>query len=334
MALLLLLPAGLLASAIVYQLLGEALDRRRFPPPGRLIDIGTCGLHVHEQGARGPVVILESGIAGSSLSWALVEPAITGFARVVSYDRAGLGWSGASTTPRTVDAMVSELTALLDKAKLKSPYILVGHSFGGLLIRAFAHSRPSDVAGLVLVDPVSIVGWADCAAGQVRRLQRGVRLSRRGAILARFGVVRAVLAILAAGGRWFPKAIARASAGQGTSVVERLVGEVRRLPAELHPIVRAHWSRTKSFGAMADYLECLPESARVAMDMPIPPHIPLVVLSAATATDAELEERESWITAHRLGRHLRMEQTGHWIQLERPDVVVAAVREMVDAGLQ
>jgi pimeloyl-ACP methyl ester carboxylesterase len=85
---------------------------------------------------------------------------------------------------------------------------------------------------------------------------------------------------------------------------------------------------------MAAYLACLPESARVAMRMPIPPDIPFVVLSAATATDAELEERESWIAAHGLGRHLRVEETGHWIQLERPDVVVAAVREMVDGGLQ
>jgi pimeloyl-ACP methyl ester carboxylesterase len=84
---------------------------------------------------------------------------------------------------------------------------------------------------------------------------------------------------------------------------------------------------------MAAYLECLPESARAAMRMPIPPHIPFVVFSAATATDAELQERESWIATHKRGRQVRVEKTGHWIQLEQPDVVVAAVRELV-AGLQ
>jgi pimeloyl-ACP methyl ester carboxylesterase len=324
----------LLAAALVYQFLGEVLDRRRFPPPGRLLNIGACRLHVHEQGAQGPVVILESGIAGSSLSWALVQPKIAELARVVSYDRAGLGWSGACTTPRTVAAMVSELTALLDKAELRGPFILVGHSFGGLLIRAFAHSRPSDVSGLVLVDPVSLAEWADGAASQLRRLEAGVRLSRRGAILARFGVVRTVLVILAAGGTWFPKAIARAAAGQGTGVLERLTGEVRRLPAQLHPIVRAHWSRSRSFRAMAAYLECLPESAQIASRMPIPQQIPFIVLSAATATDAELQEREAWILTHKRGRQVRVEKTGHWIQLEQPDAVVAAVRELVAGGLQ
>jgi pimeloyl-ACP methyl ester carboxylesterase len=324
-----LLLAAMFAAALAYEGLGEHLDDRRLPPPGRLIDIGKCRLHVHSEGTGTPAVILESGIAASSLSWALVQPKIARFARVLSYDRAGLGWSSACKTPRTVEAMLSELATVLEKADCRGPFILVGHSFGGLLVRAFAHFRPGDVAGLILVDPVSLSGWADCEPNQLRRLGAGVKLSRRGATLARFGVVRAILAILAAGGRWLPKAVAHASAGRGSSVIERLIGEVRRLPAELHPMVRAHWSRAKSFQAMAGYLDCLPESARIAQQMPIPAEIPLIVLSASTATDAELEERESWVAMSESGRHVRVKDTGHWIQLEQPDAVVAAVRELL-----
>jgi pimeloyl-ACP methyl ester carboxylesterase len=319
----------MVAAALACERMGEYLDNQRFPPPGRLIDIGKCRLHVHSEGTGTTAVILESGIAASSLSWALVQPKIAGFARVLSYDRAGLGWSSACKTPRTVDGMVSELAAVLEKADCKGPFVLVGHSFGGLLAGVFAHLRPADVAGLVLVDPVSLSGWANCELNQLRRLRAGVKLSRRGATLARFGVVRAVLAILAAGGRWLPKAVARASAGRGSGLIERLIGEVRRLPPELHPMVRAHWSRAKSFQAMAGYLDCLPESARIAQQMPIPAKIPLIVLSASTATDAELEEREAWIARSTSGRHVRVKRTGHWIQLDQPDAVVAAVRQLL-----
>jgi pimeloyl-ACP methyl ester carboxylesterase len=225
--------------------------------------------------------------------------------------------------------MISELTAALKQAKIPGPYILVGHSFGGLLIRAFAHARPREVAGMVFVDPVTIRGWAEPTANQLWRLQVGAKLSRRGALLARLGVVRAVLSVLIAGGKWLPKLVARASAGQGVSTLERLAGEVSRLPAEVRPMVRAHWSRPKTFQAMAAYLECLPGCARQAVQMPAPIEIPFVVLSAGSATAAELAERDEWVAASSSARHIRLPGTGHWLQLERPELVVEAVRELV-----
>jgi pimeloyl-ACP methyl ester carboxylesterase len=278
-------------------------------------------------------VILESGIAGSLLGWSLVQPRIAEFATVCSYDRAGLGWSDRCPAPRTVPHIVAELATLLERANLPPPFVLVGHSFGGLLIRAYAHLRPHQVAGLVLVDPVSLQTWAHCAPPNQRRLESGIRLSRRGALLARFGVVKLALWTLASGGRRFRKLIANATARRGASAIERFTDEVRRLPPEVWPMIRAHWSHPKSFKAMAAYLECLPAAAALVLSMSLPPELPMVVLSAANATEDELGERDGWIASNPRGKHVRVENSAHWIQLEQPDAVISAIRTVWhDAG--
>jgi pimeloyl-ACP methyl ester carboxylesterase len=321
--------AALLSAAVVYQAVSSYIDARRFPPLGRLVNTGSCRLHLRHDGTGGPMVVLESGIASSSISWALVQPQVAEFTRVASYDRAGLGWSGKSATPRTVEQMVSELAALLKKAELPPPYVLVGHSFGGLLIRAYAHLRPAEIAGLVFVDPVSLRFWSGCAPDDLQRLQTGARLSRRGAFLARFGVVRAALAILASGGRRLPAWIARASARRATGLVSNIVGQMQKLPPVYLPMIRSHWSSPKSFRALAAYLECLPASARAVLKMPIPPAVPFIVLSASTATPDELRERDEWVQQNASARHTIIENSGHWLQLERPEAVVSAIRELV-----
>jgi pimeloyl-ACP methyl ester carboxylesterase len=277
-----------------------------------------------------PVVILESAIAATSISWAPVQAQVAGFTRVASYDRAGLGWTQASSAPRTIRQMVSELSALLAAAALPPPYILAGHSFGALLIRAFAHLRPQEVAGLVFVDPVSLNYWSDCSAEDRHRLRTGARLARRGAVLARLGVVRAALALLASGRRHLPSLLARASARRATGIIANIVGQMQKLPPAYLPMIRSHWSNPKSFRGLAAYVECLPASARAALETPIPPAIPFVVLSASTATPDELEEREHWVRGNPRARHIPVEETTHWIQLERPDVVSAAIRDLVE----
>jgi pimeloyl-ACP methyl ester carboxylesterase len=164
-------------------------------------------------------------------------------------------------------------------------------------------------------------------------LRFGVRLSRRGALLARIGVVRAALALLISGGRRVPQWIAKLSSGRGESVISRLVGEVRKMPPDTWPMVRAHWCLAKSFRGMAGYLESLPASAAEAAaldeDTAKADAIPVTVLSASNATPEQLEEREGIARRSPRGRHIIARKSGHWIQLDEPELVVESIRELV-----
>lgn len=334
--LLLILLAGLLAAGALYQALGSWMDARRYPAPGRIMDVGSCRLHLNQQGTGRPVVVLEAGIAASSISWSHVQPRVAEFTTACSYDRAGLGWSERRSDSRSVslEQMIGDLDALLRNASLDAPFVLVGHSFGGLLVRAFAHAYPERVAGLVLVDPVSIAYWSSGRESDAARIRGGVRLSRRGAVLARVGLVRAALSALNAGGRWLPRGVAKVVAKQGTGVMDNLAREISKLPPEMHSTVRAHWSRVKGFLSMAEYLEALPGCAVAASKMDVPAKIPVTILSAGNATPEELVERDAWAAQSCHGTHIKVAGTGHWVQLERPDLVVVAIGEMVDLNGQ
>jgi len=320
----------LILIGILYQAIGSALDRRKFLPPGTMFSISGCRLHLIDSGgARGPAVIFESGISASCLNWTEVRAEVSKFARVCAYDRAGLGWSDRASTPRVTTELIAELHALLGEAKIPSPYVLVGHSFGGLLVNAYAARYPNEVAGLILVDPLPATEWLRPPATHSRTLARGVRLARRGALLARIGVVRFALRLLLAGARRIPRAIAKLSSGSGESLISRLVGEVRKMPRETWPILKAHWSQPKTFEAMADYLEALPQSSAEAASLgPLPP-IPITMLSASHSTPALLAQREEIVRYSPTGRHIRASHSGHWIHLDQPELVIHAIREMV-----
>lgn len=127
----------------------------RPPPPGRLIDLGTHRLHLRCEGDGTPAVVFEAALGASSLSWILVQPAVARVTRACSYDRAGFGWSEPGPPPRTAGRLAAELYALLDRAGVPGPYILVGHSFGGLVARLFAARHADEVAGMILIEPAS-----------------------------------------------------------------------------------------------------------------------------------------------------------------------------------
>lgn len=290
----------------------------RYPPPGRMLDVGGRRLHVYETGQGSPTVVLEAGIAATSLSWRLVQDEIAKFARVASYDRAGLGWSDANPKPLTLSGLVGDLESLLKVAQLAPPYVLVGHSFGGLIVRAFACRNPNKVAGLVLVDAVRPEEWHPLSAEQRNTLARGVRLSRRGAMLARTGIVGWCLRSLLAGSRWLPKAVGGAASGRGLTVMERIAGEVGKLPRDVWPMVADHWSNPKSFLGMAAHFESLPDSAREVSECSPLDGVPVIILTP--------EGKPSLNGVGANVRHVVAERSGHWIHLDRPELVVEAVR--------
>jgi pimeloyl-ACP methyl ester carboxylesterase len=152
-------------------------------PPGRLIDIGGYRLHVHATGRGSPTVVLLSGMGDYSFVWSLVQPQISRFARVCSYDRAGDAWSDLGPVPRTMRQDVYELHLLLRKAKLPPPYVMVGASYGGLLARLYAEEYRGEVGGIVLVDSThedTILSFGQMKDGKSSEKLMRVRSMSRG----------------------------------------------------------------------------------------------------------------------------------------------------------
>ena len=129
-----------------------------YKPPGRMIDIGGRKLYLNCSGTGSPTIILVAGGDAFSIDWALVQPRVVVNTRVCSYDRAGLGWSDSGPADETVEQTVSDLHALLQAAGEKPPYLMVGASIGGIFIRAYQHSFPSEVGGLVFTNSSNQVG--------------------------------------------------------------------------------------------------------------------------------------------------------------------------------
>jgi len=181
--------AALLVAGLTCEKVQESRDRRRYPAPGRFVDIGGRRLHLLTQGdAPGPTVVIEQGIGGASVVWHPIQASIAKFARVCTYDRAGFLWSDPVEPGRSLDDMVADLHAVLKNGKVPSPYVLVGHSMGGLLVRRFARAYPDLVAGVMLVDsPDELVVFRDT----IRPFYaQGMRMQRVLGVFARLGLLR------------------------------------------------------------------------------------------------------------------------------------------------
>ena len=313
----------------LYQAVAAARGRRQFPPPGLLIDVGGHQLHAMCRGDGQPTVLLESGIAASSLSWSVVQPELAKLTHVCAYDRAGLAWSDAPSCPRSFGRIVDELAAVLAHVAADERCVLVGHSFGSFVIRAYAARRPERVAGLVLVDPPT--EWLTMTAQRGHMLRGGRHLSGVGALLARLGVVRACLALLTGGAPGVPRRFVRIFGGTAARTLERLVGEVRKLPPDVHPIVQALWCQPKCFQAMADHLMTLErDGAAIAAAVP-PPEIPVVVISGGDQPPEQTAAHQVLAASSSNGRHVTAARSGHWIQFDEPELIVSIVQELVDS---
>jgi pimeloyl-ACP methyl ester carboxylesterase len=322
----------ILAAGALYQAIGLRRDRRIHVPPGTLVDVDGRRLHVVCAGSGSPAVLFESGISGSSLSWTRVLPDVATFTRACAYDRAGFGWSDPARGPRSVPRLIGELRDVLAHAKgaTGSPCILVGHSFGAFLVYAYASTHPADVAGLVLLDPPS--EWHEIQQRQVRMLWGGIQLSRIGGILARIGLVRAGLALLTDGAPGVPRTFVRIFGSTAAGTLERLVGEVRKLPPEVHPLVQALWCQPKCFRAMADHLAALEAMAAVVAGVTSLPDVPIVVMSSGNQSPETIARHRALARLSVHGRHIVAERAGHWIQFDDPELVIATIRDVWSRG--
>ena len=207
--------------------------------------------------------------------------------------------------------------------------MLVGHSFGSFVVCAYARRHPQQVAGLVLVDPA--LEWLSPTPQRVRMLWGARQLSRVGAWLAHIGVVRASLALLTGGAPGAPRLFVKLFGATAARTLERLVGEVRKLPSEVHPVVQALWCQPKCFRAMADHLLALErDGASIAAIMP-PHEIPVVVISSGNQPPEQLDAQRTLAAASAAGRHVVAARSAHWVQFDEPELIVAVVKELVES---
>ena len=174
-----LLAAALMGSAAAVQQVLTVRDRRRYPAPGLLVYVDGRQIHLQVRGAdaAGPTVVLEAGMGSFSPNWYWVQEELAPVVRSVSYDRAGLGWSRRSRRPRDAQTIAMELRDALREAAIEPPYVLAGHSFGGLPVRAFADLYPELTAGLVLVDashPDQWVRWPTPHADRILEVSQRI----------------------------------------------------------------------------------------------------------------------------------------------------------------
>jgi pimeloyl-ACP methyl ester carboxylesterase len=289
-------------------------------------------MHIQVTGEGTPTVVFESGMGASCLSWTLVRPQVAKFSRAVSYDRAGHGWSDPARGPRTARQIAQDLLTLLDATGVPGPYVLVGHSFGGYVNRAFAHLYRDKVAGMVLVDSLHPAEWENPTPEQLRTIRVGLRYAWIAAWLARLGFVRFCFARLARGSPKLGRAAASAFGAGAASAAQRIVGEIRKLPAPILPIVRALWSQSKNFMSLRQHFAALPISAAQAAALTSLGDLPLVVLSGDhhAVSHTVLQRDLAHLSSH--GRHQMASDSGHWIHLDCPEMVTSAIREVVTAA--
>jgi pimeloyl-ACP methyl ester carboxylesterase len=183
---------GLLALAIIgaiYQAIATEMDQRTYSPPGELVNVGNHSLHINCVGQGGPTVILEAANGGMSAHWVRVQQEIAKTTRVCSYDRAGLGWSEPGPEPRDANQVSSELHTLLANADIEGPYVLVGHSYGGLYARMYAARYPDQIAGAALVDSSHPEQFTRSPEGRAM-YERASRLAALVPLFTRLGVIR------------------------------------------------------------------------------------------------------------------------------------------------
>lgn len=302
------------------------------PPPGMLVDVGGFRLHLSCSGQGRPTVILDSALGGSSVSWSRVQPELARLTRVCSYDRAGFGWSEAGPLPRTAGRMAGELRMLLDRAHVAAPFVFVGHSFGGLIGHVFTARFRSDVAGLVLVDPAQAEDWAAPAPKEQAKIDRGVRLCRHGATAARLGLARIVAGLVSLGAYGVARGLVKVLSRGGLSREdEGILAPVWKLPPEARKPLKQFWTQERFFTALGSQIESIGTSAQEALDAMAGGYgdLPLVTISSTNPSPYRLRQQERLAALSTRGRHLVAADSGHWIPLDEPQVVVDAVTALL-----
>lgn len=292
---------------------------------GQLVDVGGYRLHVLCEGSGSPTVLMEAALWEPGLTWSLVQPKVAAFTRACVYDRAGLGWSEVGPRARSAEVMVEELSTLLRNAGVGPPFVLVAHSWGGILAKLFAHRYGEDVAGMVLVDSAH--------EEQFLRFPDSIRAAQPAMWEMQMGFLESLRAAIE-GGELHPGTL---------PVPPQLPGAA----AEAYRAVMANAGAIETMKSELALTESIHAEVRAA-GIETLGDIPLVVLRhgepipafpaelGVTSDDMKQYERtwqelqEATARLSPRGRVGVVEGSGHMIHHDKPDEVVEAIREVVE----
>jgi pimeloyl-ACP methyl ester carboxylesterase len=293
---------------MIYENISEARDRRFNPEDGRLYDVGGFKMHMDCTGEGSPSVILESGLGDTYVSWRKVQPQIAKFTRVCSYDRAGLGYSDSSAQPRTSKMIAAELHALLKAAGIAPPYVLVGHSMGGYDVRLYASLYPSEVTGMVLVD-ASHPDQENRFPPELKNMEGSwLREAEFLEYTTPFGV---------------PRLIGLCDQDPVQRAAECNFHSAREGVAELKSFAESA-AQTAATGSLGD----LPLA--VLSHDPDKPSADIPADLAKPTNEAWEKMQEELAHLSTRGTHEIAKKGSHYIQMDRPDLVIDAVRSVVE----
>lgn len=310
--------ATVLLAGAIYEMVGGTLDARRYPPPGELVDVGDGRLHLHCVGEGAPTAVLDAGGGDSSLSWTAVQEALADDLQVCAFDRFGFGWSDDADRPHAVTSYVEHQEHLLEAAGLEGPYLLVGHSLGGLNAQVFAERQPDRVAGMVLVDAAHpelferVPELVNAEGGFVSAMR----------VLSRLGVVRLAFT---------------------TGMVDPLEGV--DVAPDVHSAYLSQLSRPGHWDVVHRMGGGLEKSLASVRDVSPPADVPAMVLTHgvpdmfegidvnATEVERVWQELQAALAAGFDDGHLVVvRESGHLIPLEDPGAVIDAVRAVAAAA--
>jgi pimeloyl-ACP methyl ester carboxylesterase len=314
-----LIALGVVAALLVLGFLYEQISRsrdQRLPLPGRLVDVGGYRLHLTDEGQGGPAVVVIHGAGDCSYSWTYVRKAVAPFTRILSYDRPGLGSSPAGPNLDPVRT-IEELHTLLERSGAPGPYVLVGHSLGGLIARLYALKYPDEVAGMVLVDSTHEFLVDDAKFKQGFSVVQAVASFNRA--LSTFGIPRFLGALgvmpLYPERKYYAQQLSREEYRQWVASVNR---------NNVSPAVGA-----EALGLFA----ILAEAKRQMADPALGPQfgdLPLAVLTNPGFGDGWAEMHRELAKRSTNSIHRISDRPGHSIQMVRPELVIDAIRHVVN----
>jgi pimeloyl-ACP methyl ester carboxylesterase len=295
---------GLMLLGAIYESMAEASDARVYPPPGKLVDVGGYRLHINCTGTDAPTVVIDAGLGDWSTMWAWVQPGVAKTTQVCTYDRAGNGWSDAGPLPRNAVQYAKELHTLLHEANIPGPYVLVGHSLGGLPVRVFTDMYPSEVTGVVLIDSMSPRQFPQSSTNTTPQMDSQSHPFTIFPALARIGLVRLLV---------------------------RPLGLIPHLPPQVEKAYLSRMVRPSNLQTyMGDESQGMPESGRQAEAVKTFGDLPLIVLTARQNNIPGWQEWQTELLQLSSNSQQLFAESGHNIEIEQPEAAIAAIVKMVE----